>query len=314
MIPVSLLALVLLLVLIGLIYESRISRQDAQRYPPPGRMVDIGGYRLHIHCTGHGGPAVILDAGLGDSGQVWARIQQTLEDRIRVCRYDRAGLGWSDPGPSPRTYKQAAIELHELLNQVGETPPYILVGHSAGVNTVRLFAEAYPEETAGLVLIEPPILPQGVPPALVAVLRAGRMGMNILARTGLIRLMGKYTRMSLLFGGAQPPIELSEGAGFLYRPQAIQAGLHEIAAIHESIRLVNETLRPNAWRGIPLVILAAYRGNALPATLSQELQSLAEHSTNGRVVPVKGSHFLHFEQPELVAQTILEVADSSKQP
>jgi pimeloyl-ACP methyl ester carboxylesterase len=312
MIFTVLLALILLLVLLGLRYEASLSRQDAQRYPPPGSMVDIGGYRLHILCTGEGGPTVILDSGLGDSGQVWALIQQKLSDRIRVCSYDRAGLGWSEPGPLPRTYQQAATELHELLKQAGEAPPFVLVGHSAGVNTVRMFAENYPEEVAGLVLIEPPILPEGVPPALVAVLRGGRIGMDVLARTGVIRLLGETSRMSVLFNRATPPVELSERAGFLYRPQTIKASLDEIAAIQDSIRQVNETARPNAWRDMPVTILAAYKGSALPKTLAQALQSLAQLSTKGRVVSVPGSHFLQLEQPDLVVQTIFEVIEVTR--
>ena len=135
--------------------------------------------------------------------------------------------------------------------------------------------------------------------------------MNALARIGLIQLLGQYSRMGMLFGGASPPVELSERAGFLYRPQAIQAGLDEIAAIEESIRLVNETAKPNAWGNLPVRIVAAYKGDSLPQTLSRALDSLAQQSTNGRVVSVKGSHFLHFEQPDLVAQTILEIVEAA---
>jgi pimeloyl-ACP methyl ester carboxylesterase len=255
---------------------------------------------------------VVFDSGLGDSGQVWALIQQKLSNRIRGCSYDRAGLGWSEPGPLPRTYQQAAKELRELLQLAGESPPYVLVGHSAGVNTVRLFVEAYPQDVGGLVLIEPPILSEGVPPVLVFALRAGRNVMNILARIGLIRLMGKYSMMGLLTGGATPPAELSERAGFLYRPQAIRAALDEISAIQESIRLVNETTKPDAWGDLPVVVLAAYKGEALPEPLAKALESLAHQSTNGRVVSMKGSHFLHFEQPELVVQSILEVAEAAR--
>jgi pimeloyl-ACP methyl ester carboxylesterase len=312
MIFISLLAFILGLVLAGMLYESRVAKQDPRRYPPPGKLVDIGGYRLHLHCTGQGGPTVVFDSGLGDSGLVWSSIQKRLSEHMRVCSYDRAGLGCSEPGPSPRTYQQAAKELHELLSQAGETPPYLLVGHSAGVNTVRLFVQAYPQNVAGLVLIEPPSLPKGVPGALVTILRVGRRSMDLLARTGLIRWMGNHSKLNVLFSGATPPAELSERAGFLYRPRAIQAGLEEIAAIEESIRLVNESAAPGAWRDMPVIILAAYKGKALSEPLAQALHSLAALSTRGRVVSVRGSHFLHFEQSKLVLQTILEIAETSR--
>jgi pimeloyl-ACP methyl ester carboxylesterase len=186
------------------------------------------------------------------------------------------------------------------------------VGHSAGVNTIRLFAEFYPQDVSGLVLIEPPILSEGVPPVLVMALGAGRIMMNVLARLGLLRLIGKYSMMSLLFGGAIPPAELSKRAGFLYRSQAIRTALDEISAIQKSIRLVNETANPNAWRDLPVLILAAYKGEALPEPLAKALACLAQQSMNGRVVSVKGSHFLHLEQPDLVVQSIFEVAEATQ--
>jgi pimeloyl-ACP methyl ester carboxylesterase len=126
-----------------------------QRYPMPGRLVDVGGHRLHIHTVGEGWPTVVLDAGLGESALTWAGIQPEIAKFSRVCSYDRAGMGWSDPGPQPRTYPRIAAELHTLLHNAGEKPPYVLVGHSAGGFTVRLFAQFHPDEVAGVVLVDP---------------------------------------------------------------------------------------------------------------------------------------------------------------
>ena len=120
----------------------------------PGRLVDIGGYRLHIYCEGNGMPTIIFDSGTGGFSLEWTRVQKVLSRRTRVCSYDRAGYGWSDLGPLPRTSERITRELHTLLDKAEVTGPYILAGHSFGGYTAQLFARNYPEKTAGLVLID----------------------------------------------------------------------------------------------------------------------------------------------------------------
>ena len=102
------------------------------REPPPGKLVDIGGYQLHINCTGKGSPTVILEAGLGGDSRSWHEVQPEIAEFAQVCSYDRAGLGWSDPGPKPRTSQQIVKELHRLLAKADIQSPYVLVGHSFG--------------------------------------------------------------------------------------------------------------------------------------------------------------------------------------
>ena len=122
---------------------------------PPGRQLDVGGHRLHLLCAGSGTPAVILDAALGASSLSWSLVLPGIARVTRVCAYDRAGMGWSDAGPLPRTAARLASELRELLRVGDVSPPYILVGHSFGGLVTRLFASRYPDETAGLILLEP---------------------------------------------------------------------------------------------------------------------------------------------------------------
>ena len=126
----------------------------SQMFSAPGKLVDIGGFRLHIHCVGEGAPTVIFDSGVGGFSLEWARVQNALARRTRVCTYDRAGYGWSDPGPLPRTSERITGELHTLLATAGVPGPYILAGHSFGGYNAQLFARHYPDETAGLVLID----------------------------------------------------------------------------------------------------------------------------------------------------------------
>jgi pimeloyl-ACP methyl ester carboxylesterase len=122
--------------------------------PAPGLMVLVGEHRLHLHCSGQGEPAVVMDAGLGGTSLDWVRVQPELAKYTRVCTYDRAGYGWSELGPRPRSSGRIAEELRTLLHTAAVPEPYVLVGHSFGGYNVRLFASNYPEETAGLVLVD----------------------------------------------------------------------------------------------------------------------------------------------------------------
>ena len=137
----------------GFLYENISETRDRRFDPIPGQLVDIGGYRLHINCTGHGTPTVILDAGLGDSYLSWRKVQPEIAKFARVCSYDRAGLGYSNSSPRPRATRVIAEELHPLLQHAG-SPPLILVGHSMAGFDVRLYASLYRSEVAGLVLVD----------------------------------------------------------------------------------------------------------------------------------------------------------------
>src|SRR5918993_4605490 len=115
------------------------------RYSPPSKLVDVGGYRLHLNCTGKNGPTVVLIAGAGDFSFDWGLVQTGVSRFARVCSYDRAGLAWSDPGPTPRTMLQDAYELRALLRAAGVKPPYVLVGHSIGGVIVRDYVAQNPK-------------------------------------------------------------------------------------------------------------------------------------------------------------------------
>jgi pimeloyl-ACP methyl ester carboxylesterase len=146
----------LLLVLAGLIWLAGAWAKAnlAKQYPPPGQMIDVGGYKMHLDCYGHGRPTVLLEAGLNDFSVQWARVQPAVAQFTRICAYDRAGLGWSDPSPHPRTSATMVKELYALLNKAGVTGPYVLVGHSFGGINMRLFARQYPDPVMGMVLVD----------------------------------------------------------------------------------------------------------------------------------------------------------------
>ena len=139
---------------IGFLYQSLGAQRDLAAHPPPGELIAIGGFRLHLYCVGAGSPTVVLIHGLGGNVYHWARIQPALASHTRVCAYDRAGYGWSDRGPGPRSPLQNARELQALLENAGIDDGLIVVGHSYGTNLAQVYADQYPERVRGLVLVD----------------------------------------------------------------------------------------------------------------------------------------------------------------
>ena len=139
---------------IAVIYQAFGTEIYRRIYPPPGELVDVGGHSLHISCVGEGSPTVFLESGSGATSVDWANIQPEVANTTRVCAYDRAGSGWSEPGPGPGDPQQIAGELHTLLGNAGIDGPYVLVGHSFGGLYVRMYAELYPNEVEGMVLVD----------------------------------------------------------------------------------------------------------------------------------------------------------------
>jgi len=138
----------------GAAYQWWATRRDLARTPPPGRLVDVGGHRLHIWCTGAGSPPVVLEAGLGGSTADWGFVQPEIGGFTQVCSYDRAGSGYSDPGPSPRTARRISDELARLLERSHMAEPVVVVAASIGGLSARVFASEHPDRVAGLVLVD----------------------------------------------------------------------------------------------------------------------------------------------------------------
>lgn len=180
---------------VGFISRWVSAAQFMDRYPPFGERVDVGGYKLHIDCTGRGSPTVVMDAGEGQWSLFLRDLQDQIADGMRVCIYDRAGLGWSDGGPEPRTAERMADELHTLLDNAGEDGPFVLVGFSfAGWNAI-LFANRYPEDVSGLVLVATPYpdytarLPQPAYELYVAAQERDLLARGFLTRLGVISVV-----------------------------------------------------------------------------------------------------------------------------
>jgi len=304
---------VALLTGMGVLYQALASAQDKRRYGAPGTFIDVGGHRLHALRSGEEGPAVILEAGLGGSSLDWSLVQPEVATFARVCSYDRAGYGWSDPGPSPRSSQQIVNELHELLPRVGMKPPYILVGHSVGGLHLRLYACQHPEHVAGMVLVD--ASPEDQRTRMPKPPFKQRLGQQIqwylfhlrpvLARLGLFRLQGKPHGVIDALPPALQPVARAMGL----RSQAYGWVFGEAHAIEQSEAQMRAAA---SFPPIPLIVLTAVGGEWPSADMKQcwlELQAeLALRSPHGshRITEESG-HFIHVDQPHLVIDAIRDV-------
>jgi len=181
---------------IGYMYQAMAAARDQRIHPPPGRLVDIDGCRLHVQSSGHGGPSVVLEAGLGGMSSAWGWIQPETAKFSHVVSYDRAGLGWSGPDTAPKTAALAAQRLRSLLQYSRIRPPYVLVGHSMGGLFIRVFADLYPNEVAGMVLLDAVHPDQHLRSAAINThMRSGfrfLKAVPLLARLGYVRLTGLF--------------------------------------------------------------------------------------------------------------------------
>jgi pimeloyl-ACP methyl ester carboxylesterase len=146
--------LILVLLGAGIIYQAIGSAADTRNYPPPGQLVDVGGFQMHIQCQGEGSPTVILESLSGGFSSYWGWVQPEVAQSTRVCAYDRPGFGWSEADPQPKSVGRTVENLHTLLENAGIAGPYVLVGHSIGGLFVRAYAADYPADVAGIMLID----------------------------------------------------------------------------------------------------------------------------------------------------------------
>lgn len=191
---------VLALVAVGGAYETVNEAADVRAYPMPGELIDIGGRSLHLSCTGTGTPTVVAEPGGGEMSSNWAWITPAVAQDTRICVYDRAGQGWSEPADSAQDATQIAADLHALLDRANEPGPYVLAGHSFGGLYVLTFADLYPDEVAGMVLVDSTTpreqvggtAPAGQETSYDVMGRASGL-MSATARLGLIRMFNETT-------------------------------------------------------------------------------------------------------------------------
>jgi pimeloyl-ACP methyl ester carboxylesterase len=296
----------------GATYETVAGSSDHLAYRPAGRLIDMGGYSMHIDCRGEGSPTVVMDAGLGGSSLDWSLVQPEVASTTRVCSYDRAGMGWSEVGPLPRTPGSIAEELHQLLYRAGVSGPFILVGHSLAGKTIRMFAAAHPADVAGMVLVDArseyvdALTPEADQDAFAVALDLQGTVYSAARRLGVARLFGA----GLVGVPLLPPSVATEIALLQTLPTAIEETTREGTS-----RAADDTSLAAATLGsTPLVVVASASSMAEIPNWSMAQHRLAALSTRGELIVAESGHAVHLEQPRLVIDGISRVLAEIRHP
>lgn len=294
----SVVALVLLMVPVSLTHAA-----VTERLSPPGKLVDVGSHRLHIFCMGQGGPTVVMDSGLGGVSIEWTGVQRLLSQHVRVCTYDRAGYGWSEPGPLPRTSSRIADELFALLEKAEIGGPYILVGHSFGGYTMQLFASRYPAATAGLVLVDSSH-PEQVqrflkPPIRVRMAPSGKNGFMMLSAPSVPDNLPDDLRPTVQALCLKGKAKVALGSELMHFQQSASQ-LQEAEPLPD-VPTVVLTRGKHLWP-------QTHRGELMEQLWMKLQTELAARSPRAaHIVAERSGHHIHLDQPELVADTVYMV-------
>jgi pimeloyl-ACP methyl ester carboxylesterase len=310
-----------------------LSAADPPTPPAPGKLVDLGGHRLHVNCTGNGAFTVVIEDGLGDFSFDWILVQTSVEKFTRICTYDRAGYAWSDPGPKPRTHAQLNLELHDALDKLGEHHPLILVGHSFGGSVIRSYAATYPGQVAGMVLVDTVHEDQRIlmGPKKTGRVRDSAKGIPIPEpRENLLPSDRPIlAAVSNAIGAIEPPFDRLPAKG-----QDLQRWAEQLPELNDAedsqkgwsaeyMAQLHAKSQNGSLGSRPLIVLAraeGHFGNDLDVPAAEletdriRLQSrLVLLSSNGKLIMVHSGHNMHLEAPDAVADAIKSVVLSCSQ-
>ena len=320
---VAIFALIVLAVVVGTIYEVAGRRQAGINFPPPGKLVDIGGRRIQIDCRGAGTPTVVFESGLDMAGSLsWAAVHDEVAKTTQACAYSRAGIMWSEPTNANQNGKSIAEDLHAVLKNAGVAGPYVMVGHSLGGPYIMTYTKYYGDEVAGLVFVdashpEQMQLPNGEKPAKLKLYEFGNKLGAALSWTGAVRAVTAYDQ------GMPNRPEWVNQAVKAYRPMSLGAMLKEKNASEETL-LEAGTFRQLGNR--PLFVLTAmarfsdqslskWKMTEVQARMSDALQmkrhvEQATWSTQSQhqLVPDAG-HYIQFDRPDVVIAAVRSVVE-----
>jgi len=309
-----LLAFVILLAVAGFLYENISEARDRRFNPMEGQLVNVGGRKMHIDCTGTGSPVVVLDSGLGDSYLSWRKVEPEIAKFTRVCSYDRSGLGYSDSSSRARTSQVISEELHSLLQAASIPPPYVMVGHSMGGYDVRVYTSLYRSEIAGIVLVDAshPDQENRFPPELKNLEGSWRREAEFVAYSmplGIPRLLGLCEESAV-----------ARAADCNWH--AAEEQLSEIRSFSESAA---ETAQTGSLSDLPLAVLSHdpdKPSNDLPADLAKSTneawekmqEDLTHLSTRGtQTIAKNSSHYIQVDRPDVVVDAIRKIVGQARE-
>ncbi|WP_299448005.1 alpha/beta fold hydrolase [uncultured Phycicoccus sp.] len=272
--------------------------------PAPGRLVDVGGYRLHLHCVGTGAPTVVLLNGLGETSPQWARVLPPVGDKTRVCAYDRAGQGWSEDSSKPSDATTAATDLHELLTVAGESGPFVLVGHSSGGVHAMTYTHLYPSQVAGLVLLDSASPNQAKVVTSFngeyQVMRRGLAAVPTLFRFGVGLLMQALGAPDLPGNAGRQAAAFADSPRGWAGERAEQAELPTAFAQSQAMTGLGDR---------PLVVLTAKANVDSKPGWATAQEQMAALSTNSRHTVAEMDHVGFLHNPTGAAQSVTAIAD-----
>ncbi len=298
----------------GFLYENISETRDRRSNPMPGELVEVAGKKMHIDCIGEGSPAVVLDSGLGDSYVSWLKVQPQIAKFVRVCSYDRAGLGYSDSSSQTRTSKVIAQELHALLQAAKIAPPYILVGHSMGGFDVRLYASLYRDQVGGMVLVDASHPDQET-----------RFPLEVKNMEGTWLREAEFLEYTMPFGIPRllglcesDPVQRAAECNF----HSARENVAELKAVSESAA---QTATTPSLGDMPLAVLShdpEKASSEFPPDLAKPIneawekmqEEMAHLSTRGTQTIVKNSsHYIQIDQPDAVIDAVHSVVEQARQ-
>jgi len=322
----SLMALVVLLAVSGVVFEAIASHQGAKKFPPEGRLVDVGGFSLHLQKQGDGSPAIVFETGSGVASTGWGDLPKRLSRYGTVITYDRGGYAWSEEAATKRTGANIVRKLYTALKKEKIDGPYVLVGHSLGGMYSRLFAQTYPEEVAGVVLLDarpedfsketaPFFEKAGLDPVSVNTPSAGTL--TLLKRIGVIRLMEN----SVLPDMSEEEQDLAMNIEL--QPKFFRAQEQELNNITD----LENSIRGHSLKSIPLTIIthgiptdssgfgiSPRNGEQMEKIWQEQQKQLLNLSSESKlIVAEKSGHFVMDDEPELVFNAIKERVEQAKQ-
>lgn len=287
------------------------------QYPPPGKLIDVDGHTMHIYCTGSGSPVVILEAGLSSYSLDWSRVQPAISKTTTVCSYDRAGYGWSDPGPLPRTAQEIVKELQKLLVKADIKGPYVLVGQSLGGIYVQLFAVEHPDETAGVILIDSVNrnMDKIIPKEKLDRFENDLKFLAYMGKLGAPFGIPKLLKMPSSIVVPKLPKELQPIAySLVYKTKTYAAIYDELDALHESEAEFDKLGPAIRIPHVPVIIMSGAQPRDYPPFLvstglfqawrgcqTDLVRSIPDAK---QIIAEKSGHFIQLDQPQLVIDTV----------